>query len=98
LQARLSGLPLTEPEVLNRSIILEYKRLQDDKRRSESEFLAEFERMKPLLLGDIMDILVKALQIKPNMNLQSYLVWQILLSGLLDASTHWSILFYRSCK
>ena len=61
---------LTEPDALDRSIMLEYKRLSDYKRRSESEVLAEFEKMKPQLLGCILDILVKALQIRPGLNSQ----------------------------
>jgi DNA polymerase I len=63
------NIALVEPDALDRSILSEYKRLPDDKRRSESEVLAEFERMKPQLLGYIMDILVKALQLKANLNL-----------------------------
>ncbi|HEX6281376.1 MAG TPA: DNA polymerase domain-containing protein [Nitrososphaera sp.] len=64
------NIALVEPDALDRSIMSEYKRLPDDKRRSESEVLAEFERMKTQLLGYIMDTLVKALQIKANLNLQ----------------------------
>ncbi len=64
------NIALVEPDALDRSIMSEYKRLPDDKRRSESEVLAEFERMKPQLLGYIMDILVKALQIKPGLKLK----------------------------
>jgi len=64
------NIALIEPDALDRSIMLEYKRLPEDKRRSESEVLAEFESMKPEQLGYIMDTLVKALQIKPNLNLQ----------------------------
>lgn len=63
------NIALVEPDALDRSIMSEYKRLPDDKRRSESEVLSEFERMKPQLLGYIMDILVKVLQIKANLNL-----------------------------
>ena len=63
------NIALVEPDALDRSILSEYKRLPDDKRRSESEVLAEFERMKPQLLGYIMDILVKALQLKANLDL-----------------------------
>jgi DNA polymerase I len=64
------NIALEEPDSLDRSIMSEYKRLPDDKRRSESEVLAEFENMKPQLLGYIMDILVKALQIRPNLDLK----------------------------
>lgn len=64
------NIALTEPDALDRSIMLEYKRLPEDKRRSESEVLAEFEKMRSELLGYIMDMLVKALQIKASLNLQ----------------------------
>jgi hypothetical protein len=64
------NIALTEPDALDRSILLEFKRLSDDKRKSESEVLAEFEKMRPLILGYIFDILVKALQIKPALDLK----------------------------
>jgi DNA polymerase, archaea type len=63
------NIALVEPDALDRSIMSEYKRIPDDKRRSESEVLSEFERMKPQLLGYVMDILVKALKFKTNLNL-----------------------------
>jgi hypothetical protein len=64
------NIALVEPDALDRSIMSEYKRLLDDKRRSESEVLSEFERMKTQLLGYIMDTLVKALQIRPTLDLR----------------------------
>jgi hypothetical protein len=60
---------LTEPDALDRSIMLDFTRISDEKRREEAEVDAEFEAMKPGLLGYILDILVKALSIKPTIKL-----------------------------
>ena len=61
---------LTEPDALDRSVMLDFTRISDEKRREEAEVDAEFEAMKPGLLGYIFDILVKALSIKPTIKLQ----------------------------
>jgi len=61
---------LTEPDALDRSIILDFTRISDEKRREEAEVDAEFEAMKPGLLGYILDILVEALSIKPPIKLE----------------------------
>jgi hypothetical protein len=60
---------LTEPDALDRSIMLDFTRISDEKRREEAEVDAEFEAMKPALLGYVLDILVKALNIKPTIKL-----------------------------
>jgi hypothetical protein len=61
---------LTEPDPLDRSILIELARIPRDKRRLESEILAEFEQIKPKVLGYILDVLVKALQIRSNLQLK----------------------------
>jgi hypothetical protein len=61
---------LTEPDALDRSIMLDFTRISDELRREEAEVDAEFEAMKPGLLGYIFDILVKALSIKPTIKLE----------------------------
>jgi hypothetical protein len=61
---------LTEPDALDRSVMLDFTRISDEKRREEAEVDAEFEAMKPGLLGYIFDILVKALSIKPTIKLE----------------------------
>ena len=61
---------LTEPDALDRSVMLDFTRISDEKRREEAEVDAEFEAMKPGLLGYIFDILVKALSIKSTIKLQ----------------------------
>jgi hypothetical protein len=60
---------LTEPDTLDRSILIELMRIPRDKRKLESQILSEFEQIKPKVLGYIFDVLVKALQIKPNLQL-----------------------------
>jgi hypothetical protein len=61
---------LTEPDALDRSVMLDFTRISDEERREEAEVDAEFEAMKPGLLGYIFDILVKALSIKPTIKLE----------------------------
>jgi hypothetical protein len=61
---------LTEPDALDRSVILDFTRISDEERREEAEVDAEFEALKPGLLGYIFDVLVKALFIKPMIKLQ----------------------------
>lgn len=62
---------LTEPDALDRSILKEFERIPDDQRKEESKVEAEFEEMKPKLLGYVFDILVKSLQIKPTIQLHN---------------------------
>jgi hypothetical protein len=63
------NLSLTEPDALDRSIMIELERIRKEARRVESEIIADFLKLKPMLLGYIFDILVKALQIKPTIKL-----------------------------
>jgi hypothetical protein len=60
---------LTESDALDRSVILDFTRISDEQRREEAEVDAEFDAMKPALLGYIFDILAKALSIKPTVEL-----------------------------
>jgi hypothetical protein len=61
---------LIEPDALDRSIMLDFTRISDQERREEAEVDAEFETMRPGLLGYIFDILVNALSIKPTIKLE----------------------------
>ena len=63
------NLGLTEPDLLDRSIMVELQRIGKESRRQESEIMAEFLQVRPQLLGYIFDILVKALRIKPTIKL-----------------------------
>jgi hypothetical protein len=60
---------LNQPDVLDRSILCECARLSPENRREEETVEAEFEEMRPYLLGCILDIVVKALNIKPTLKL-----------------------------
>jgi hypothetical protein len=64
------NISLTEPDPLDRSILIELTRISKENRRVESEIIAEFLKLRPKLLGYIFDILVKALQVKPTITLQ----------------------------
>jgi hypothetical protein len=61
---------LTEPDALDRSVMQDFTRISDEERREEAEVDAEFEAMKPGLLGYIFDILVKAVSTKPTIKLE----------------------------
>lgn len=63
------NISLTEPDALDRSIIIELDRISKENRRQESEIIAEFLKLRPKLLACIFDILAKALQIKPTIKL-----------------------------
>jgi hypothetical protein len=62
---------LTEPDALDRSILTEFDRILPEQRKEEAKIEAEFEEMRSKLLGYILDILVKALQIKPGVELNN---------------------------
>jgi hypothetical protein len=61
---------LTEPDALDRSILIELTRIPREKRKLESQILSEFEELKPKVLGYILDVLVKALQIRSSLQLK----------------------------
>ena len=62
---------LTEADALNCSILTEFDRILPEERREESKVEADFEEMRPKLLGYILDTVVKALQIKSNLVLSN---------------------------
>jgi len=55
-------------DLLDRSLLLEFHDIPKDKRRTEEQLLAEFERCKPEILGGFLDTLVKAIQLYPSVN------------------------------
>jgi Bifunctional DNA primase/polymerase, N-terminal len=60
---------LTEPDALDRSLMIELDRISKENRKVESDIMADFMQLRPQLLGYIFDILVKALQIKSTIKL-----------------------------
>jgi hypothetical protein len=65
------NLVLTEPDAMDRSLIIEQYRIKPIDRKQEKEMLLKFYELRPQLLGYILDILVKSLQIYPTIKLQS---------------------------
>jgi hypothetical protein len=59
----LNGINLaaTKPDLLDRAVFFELKRIENKDRRKIDDIWKEFEQIKPTLLGYIFDILVKAL-------------------------------------
>ncbi len=60
-----------KPDLLDRCILLELKRIPDGERREEREFLAEFEQAKPQILGGFFDILSKAMGVYPTLQIKA---------------------------
>ena len=63
------NISITEPDALDRSMMIELNRIVKEKRRVESEIIADFLQLRPKLLAYIFDILVKTLQLKSTMKL-----------------------------
>ena len=65
------NIPLTEPDAMDRSIVIELDRIKKENKTTEEKIVAAFEELKPKLLGYIFDVLVKALQIKESLKLDN---------------------------
>ena len=63
------NISLSEPDALDRSMMIELDRISKEKRKVESDIMKEFMQLRPQLLGFIFDILVRALQIKSTIKL-----------------------------
>jgi len=61
---------LTEPDALDRSMMIELQRIDPKNRKTQKSIMTEFLELRPQLLGYILDILVKAMQIKDTIHLQ----------------------------
>lgn len=57
---------IVKPDLLDRAILIELKRITQEARTPEDEFWEAFEHDKPELLGAIFDVLVKAMAIYPT--------------------------------
>jgi len=65
------NLVATKPDLLSRSLIIKLELIPEDKRREERVVLAEFEKLRPLLLGAIFDCLSYCLKTSPGLNLKT---------------------------
>ena len=58
-----------KPDLLDRSIPIDLCRIDEDHRLAEKDFWANFETERPAIFGGILDILVKAISLKPKVKL-----------------------------
>jgi hypothetical protein len=63
------NLGLTEPDILDRSLMIELQRIRKENTKQETDIMAEFLKLRPKLLGNVFDTLVKAIKIKPTIQL-----------------------------
>jgi DNA polymerase, archaea type len=63
------NISLTEPDALDRSLMIELDRVTKENRKMEANIMAEFLKLRPRLLGYIFDILAQAIQIKRELEL-----------------------------
>lgn len=63
----IDGLELAaeSPDLLDRSIILELSAIADENRKQESNLWANFVKAKPQILGATFDVIIKALNVQP---------------------------------
>lgn len=57
-------------DLLDRSVMFKFERIDEANRKAEEEFWNEFEEEKPKILGAIFDTLSKTLKILPTLNLK----------------------------
>jgi hypothetical protein len=81
---------LTEPDALDRSVLIELERIKSTSRKEQSRVEIEFEELQPKLLGFIFDILVKTLQIKSELKMShlprmaDFAVWGEVIARAMD--------------
>lgn len=55
-------------DLLDRAVLVGMVNIEKEKRRTEEELCSEFEKCKPEILGAFLDVLVKAMQLYPQLN------------------------------
>ena len=67
----LNGINLvaSRDDLLDRSVLFRLERIEEDQRKTESEFWQEFEQDRPLILGAIFNTLSDALRLHPEVEL-----------------------------
>ena len=65
------NLAFSEPDVIDRCIVLELSEIKPENRKTEKEILQEFDKMKPGMLRQIFDILSKAIVIKKDIKIKN---------------------------
>jgi hypothetical protein len=88
------NLGLTEPDILDRSIMIELQRIRKENTKLDEEVMAEFLELRPKLLAYIFDTIVKAMRMKPTIKL-SFLEWLTLHYGEKQSLELWGIKNYN---
>lgn len=60
-----------KPDLLDRSLIFELEPVPQEERLPEDEFWEAFEEARPRILGGMFDLLGKALELRPNVRIES---------------------------
>ena len=63
------NLSIAKPDLLDRTLLLHLQRIKPDQRQEESVLWADFEVVRPHILGGIFDVLAKAIKINPQVKL-----------------------------
>lgn len=63
------NVPATQPDLLDRSVLVPLERIPDDERRDEDALKAEFRAARPRMFGAMLDALAQARVILPDLNL-----------------------------
>lgn len=63
---------VTRPDLADRAVFLVLASIPKDRRRPEREFWASFEEARPRIFGALVDVLAKALQLLPDIDLDEY--------------------------
>lgn len=64
------NLLIKKPDLMDRSILVYLDRIDPSQRKEENELWAEFDKIKPEILGGVFDALSKAMAIYPNVKLR----------------------------
>jgi hypothetical protein len=71
------NVPTDRGDVLDRSLVVELERIPDAERKTEEELWERFGREHPRLLGALLDVLSKAIALKPTLQLSRGRGWRI---------------------
>ncbi len=59
------------PDLLERSLLIELERIDKEKRKQEKEIYTNFTKDLPYILGGVLDVLTRAIEIKPRLNVSN---------------------------
>ena len=62
---------VSRPDLLDRCIIIQLDRIEDDKRKTEAEINIAFNENLPFLLGACFDVLSKAIEVYPTLDIKN---------------------------